>query len=151
MPAELKHSDRLEKRDEKRYEGLEILYEDADIVAINKPHGLLVHRSPLAKDATEFAVQALRNQIGMHVYPCHRLDRKTSGVLLFAKNQTSNQRMQQMFREGKMIKIYHAIVRGFILDDGVIDYPLTHNDKQQEAVTHFKPLRHFEIPYEYNA
>jgi tRNA pseudouridine65 synthase len=63
---------------------LEILYHDNCLIAVNKPHGLLVHRSPIAADASEFAIQVLRNQIGAWVYPVHRLDRKTGGVLLFA-------------------------------------------------------------------
>ena len=69
---------------------LEILYQDDYLVAINKPHGLLVHRSPIAKDVIEFAIQMLRNQIDRYVYPCHRLDRKTSGVLLFAKDKETH-------------------------------------------------------------
>lgn len=66
---------------------LQILYQDEHLIAINKPHGLLVHRSPIAADASEFAVQLLREQIGQKVYPVHRLDRKTGGVLLFALNE----------------------------------------------------------------
>ena len=62
---------------------LTILYQDEYVVAIDKPSGLLVHRSWLDTHATEFAVQKLRDQIGQHVYPVHRLDRPTSGVLLF--------------------------------------------------------------------
>jgi tRNA pseudouridine65 synthase len=60
---------------------LPVLYQSADFVAINKPHGLLVHRSPIAAEASEFAVQLLRDQLGQRVYPVHRLDRKTGGVL----------------------------------------------------------------------
>ena len=63
---------------------LEIIYQDDSLIAINKPHGLLVHRSKIADDAKEFALQMLRDQIGRHVNPVHRLDRKTGGVLLFA-------------------------------------------------------------------
>lgn len=63
---------------------LEIIYQDDYLVAINKPHNLLVHQSPIARNAEEFAVQILRDQINQKVYPVHRLDRKTSGVLLFA-------------------------------------------------------------------
>ena len=66
---------------------LDIVFENDDLVAINKPHGLLVHRTRIAADATEFAVQLLRDQINQPVWPVHRLDRKTSGVLLFAKSK----------------------------------------------------------------
>ena len=65
-------------------EPLKILYQDDTLVAIDKPGGLLVHRSPIDKRETRFAVQQLRDQIGQHVFPVHRLDRPTSGVLLFA-------------------------------------------------------------------
>ena len=63
---------------------LEILYQDEYLVAINKPSGLLVHKSPIDKHETQFALQMLRDQIGQYVYPIHRLDKPTSGVLLFA-------------------------------------------------------------------
>lgn len=65
---------------------LEILYQDEHIVAVNKPAGMLVHRSWLDRHETQFVMQTLRDQIGQLVYPIHRLDRPTSGVLLFALN-----------------------------------------------------------------
>lgn len=126
---------------------LEILYQDAFLVAINKPHGLLVHRSPIASDANEFAVQLLRDQLGKRVYPTHRLDRKTSGVLIFALDEETNRLIQQDFMEKKVYKKYLAFVRGFAPDKGTIDYALTtDNGKIQEAVTHFACLEQFEIP-----
>ena len=76
---------------------LEILYQDEYLVAINKPSGLLVHRSWLDTHATEFAVQKLRDQIGQHVYPAHRLDRPTSGVLLFVLDKVSARHLMQQF------------------------------------------------------
>jgi tRNA pseudouridine65 synthase len=126
---------------------LEILYQDDAIVAINKPHGLLVHRSPIAADASEFAIQLLRNQIGQKVFPVHRLDRKTSGVLLFALNDEVNKILQEAFRNKKVEKKYRALVRGFTPESGTIDYALTREDgKVQEAVTHYSRLETFEIP-----
>ena len=126
---------------------LQILYQDDYLIAINKPHGLLVHRSPIAADASEFAVQLLRNQIGQKVYPAHRLDRKTSGVLLFALNEEVNRTIQQAFMNKELEKKYLAIVRGFTPEEGTIDYALTTEDgKVQDAITHYKTLRHFEIP-----
>ncbi len=127
------------------YNELEIIYQDDDLIAINKPHGLLVHRSRMAHDAKVFAVQQLRNMIGQHVYPVHRLDRKTSGVLLFAKNPSANQHYQQLFRERKVYKEYRAIVRGYMAESGTIDYPLIENDRVQEAITHYKLLSQHEI------
>ena len=126
---------------------LQILYQDEHLTAINKPHGLLVHRSPIAADASEFAVQLLREQIGQKVYPVHRLDRKTSGVLLFALNEQVNSQLQQAFMNKEVSKKYLAIVRGFTSEKGTIDYPLTTDDgKTQDAVTHYRTLQQFEIP-----
>lgn len=130
---------------------LSILYQSADLVAINKPHGLLVHRSPIASDASEFAVQLLRDQLGQRVYPVHRLDRKTSGVLLFALTESMNSMMQMLFAEGAVHKIYLAIVRGYTPDELTVDYPLRRDDGDgrpgvlQEAVTVLKTLRRTEI------
>lgn len=124
---------------------LEIIYQDDDLIAINKPHGLLVHRSRMANDAKVFAVQEVRNLIGQHVYPVHRLDRKTSGVLVFAKNTAANQYYQQLFRERHVYKEYLAVVRGYIAESGTIDYPLIENEKSQEAITHYKLISHHEI------
>ena len=126
-------------------DALEILYEDENFVAVNKPHGLLVHRSPMARDARYFALQILRNQIGQHVYPAHRLDRKTSGVLLFTKSEEDNSKIQKIFRERKVQKIYHAIVRGWTDDALIIDYPLLHLGKTKESITEYETLKRFEI------
>ena len=126
---------------------LEIIYEDDNLVAINKPHGLLVHRTRMAKDVNEFAVQQLRNQLdGQHVYPVHRLDRKTSGVLLFAKTKEVNQLVQALFRERKIVKIYTAFVRGYTDAEGLIDYSLTNNNKSKEAKTTYRTLGQYELP-----
>lgn len=125
---------------------LEIIYRDADLVAINKPHGLLVHRSFIAADTSEFAVQILRDQIGEKVFPVHRLDRKTSGVLLFALNDRMNRLMQMQFQEGKVEKHYSAIVRGFTPDYLEIDYPLKRDDGVvQDAFTAFETLQKTEL------
>ncbi|CAG4995439.1 tRNA pseudouridine synthase C [Dyadobacter sp. CECT 9275] len=125
---------------------LEIIYQDEFLVAVNKPHGLLVHRSPIAVDADEFAVQILRNQLGQKVYPVHRLDRKTGGVLLFALSEEMNSVMQQMFAAGTVHKHYFAIVRGFTPDTLEIDYPLKKEDGQiQDAQTSLVTLAKTEI------
>jgi len=125
---------------------LEIIYEDEDLIAINKPHGLLVHRSSIARDADEFAIQLLRDQIGQKVYPVHRIDRKTSGILLFAKNEEMNSRIQVMFMNNEIRKKYIAIVRGFTPEEGEIDYPLKNeNGKSLEAKTNYRLIEKFEI------
>lgn len=125
---------------------LDILYEDDDLIAINKPHGLLVHRSSIAADASEFALQLLRDQIQQTVYPVHRLDRKTGGILLFARNKEMDSRTQQLFAEKDIAKTYWAIVRGYTDDEGTVDYPLCkENGTLQDAVTHYRTLSRAEI------
>ena len=78
----------------------------------------------MANDATEFALQKLRDQLEQPVYPAHRIDRKTGGILLFALNEQVNKQLQVLFSERKMTKTYLAIVRGYSEDKGEIDYPL---------------------------
>jgi len=119
-------------------------------VAVNKPHDLLVHRSPIAADAEVFAVQLLRNQLGQKVFPVHRLDRKTAGVLLFALNDAVNSSMQKLFMESAVNKKYHAIVRGFTEDNGEIDYALKKEDGTvQEAFTSYATLKRIEVPFQF--
>jgi tRNA pseudouridine65 synthase len=134
-------------------EKLRILYQDENYVGIYKPAGLLVHRTALDANETVFCVQLLRNQIGMEVFPCHRLDKATSGVMLFALNKNALKLANDRFAEGKIEKVYHAIVRGWIKEPGKLDYPLTLEDgvseeseKVQEAVTIYRPLELFEMP-----
>lgn len=125
---------------------LEIVYQDEHFVAINKPAGLLVHRTSIAKDATEFALQILRDQIGQPVFPAHRLDRKTSGVLLFSLNKEVDKQMKNLFSERKTKKVYHAVVRGFSPEKSEIDYALKNDKgKEQNAVTQWQTLENFEI------
>jgi tRNA pseudouridine65 synthase len=126
---------------------LEIVYQDEFLIAINKPHGLLVHRSRIASDAKEFALQMLRDQIGASVYPCHRIDRKTGGILLFALDKETEIAMQMKFQSGQMSKKYLAIVRGYTPLEMTIDYPLAkENGTIHDAVTHFKTVKSVELP-----
>ena len=125
---------------------LEILFRDEHLVAINKPHGLLVHRSSIANDAKEFALQLLKNQIGQWVNPAHRIDRKTGGVLLFALDKETEKAMQQQFAENKVQKKYLAIVRGHTANFGEIDYPLwKENGTLQDAFTAYTTLQRAEL------
>ncbi|WP_259068760.1 pseudouridine synthase [Mucilaginibacter sp. X4EP1] len=125
---------------------LDIVYQGDDLVAINKPHGLLVHRSSIAMDASEFALQLLRDQLNRKVFPVHRLDRKTGGVLLFALSKDVERQMQQQFYDNKVDKKYLAIVRGYTNDEEDIDYPLRkENGTLQEAFTRYKTLTRAEL------
>lgn len=125
---------------------LQIIFQDDHMVAINKPHGLLVHQSAIARDATEFALQMLRDQLNRRVYPVHRLDRKTGGVLLFALSKAVEKIMQQQFSENLVDKKYLAIVRGYTPGEQVIDYPLRkENGALQDAFTKYKTLARAEL------
>jgi tRNA pseudouridine65 synthase len=125
---------------------LEIIYRDEHLIAINKPHGLLVHRSSIAADASEFALQLLRDQIGMKVNPVHRIDRKTGGILLFAFDKQTEIAMQKAFMENEVSKKYLAIVRGHTIDKEDIDYPLRkENGTLQDAFTSYTTLKRAEL------
>ena len=125
---------------------LDILYEDEQLVAINKPHDLLVHRTKIAAQADVFALQLLRDQINKRVYPNHRLDRKTGGVLLFGLNEDVHRAMQQQFAERQVKKKYLAIVRGFTDDEQTIDYSLKReNGTSQNAITNYITLDRVEL------
>lgn len=137
---------------------LEILYHDDDCVAINKPPGLLVHRSKIDVHARENAVTSLSRQIGQRVFTVHRLDRPTSGVLIFGLNSEAAHELTIQFGQRTTTKHYLAIVRGWTDDAGVIDKPLKeHADRithpgadpdkpPQDAVTEFETLDRCEIP-----
>jgi len=125
---------------------LDILFSDEHLVAINKPHDLLVHRSSIAADVSEFALQLLRDQVGKKVYPVHRIDRKTAGVLLFAFDKSVEIEMQKQFADNLVKKKYLAIVRGHTPDQEDIDYPLRkENGTLQEAFTAYRTLKRAEL------
>ncbi len=134
---------------------LDILYRDDYLAIVNKPTGWLVHRTPLDKGETRFVLQTLRNQIGQHVWPVHRLDKGTSGVLLFALNAEVARTLGQAFQSGEGLqKTYRAVVRGWPADAGLIDHPLkrmpddmrTERTEVQPAQSRFATLRRFELP-----
>ena len=136
---------------------LEILYRDSRCIAVNKPAGMLVHRSPIDRHETVFAVQTLRDQIGQHVYPAHRLDRPTSGVLLFALDPEAVRDLTRQFDEKTVSKSYWAVVRGYLDDTGRIDYALKYRPDKiaetlteatlQTAVTDYRCLAQTELPF----
>lgn len=136
---------------------LEILYQDPWLVAVNKPAGWLVHRSWLDRDEKVVVMQTVRDQIGQHVFTAHRLDRPTSGVLLMGLSSEAGRRLAQQFEQHHIRKRYHAIVRGWLMDDAVLDYPLVEErdkiadkfareDKApQPAVTQYRGLATVEM------
>jgi len=138
---------------------LEILFQDEYLVAINKPSGLLVHRSPIDQYETRFALQMTRDQIGRHVFPVHRLDKPTSGVLLFALSSEVASALTKQFTATTIHKNYLAVVRGYTNNSGVVDSDLQEElDKMtdkladtdkpvQSAITHYERLATTELPY----
>ncbi|MBL8389711.1 MAG: pseudouridine synthase [Hydrogenophaga sp.] len=134
---------------------LRILHRDDHLIAIDKPPGLLVHRTGLDAGETRFAVQLLRDQIGQPVWPVHRLDKGTSGVLLFALDAATASQLGRAFESGQGLqKTYHAVVRGWPADAGLIDHPLrrlpddmrTEREEVQEAQTRFETVERYELP-----
>ena len=138
---------------------LRILYRDDCLIAVRKPAGLLVHRSAIDRHERQFAMQLLRDQIGQRVYPVHRLDKPTSGVLLFALDPQIATRLSEQFAGRETEKRYLAVVRGYTAEAARIDYPLKElhdrmtdakadRDKDaQEAVTDFRRLATIELPF----
>jgi len=130
---------------------LSILHEDEQYIAVNKPAGMLVHRTPLEKDPEAlFAMIVLRDQIGQKVYPLHRIDRPTSGALLFAKSSEAASRLQPAFANHSIQKYYLAVVRGFLpAAQGVINQPLSKDLDQelQDASSEYWRLAEVEIPF----
>ena len=113
-----------------------------------------MHRTPLDKGETRFVLQTLRDQIGQRVWPVHRLDKGTSGVLLFALSAEVARTLGQAFETGEGLqKTYRAVVRGWPADSGLIDHPLkrmpddmrTERTEIQPAQSRFATLRHFEL------
>ena len=140
-------------------QSLSILFQDEHIVVIDKPAGLLVHRSKIDVHAREFAMQMLRDQIGQPVFPVHRIDRPTAGVLLFALDSETARELSLQFEIRSGSKTYCAIVRGHSPLSGCWDEPLLEKhdrivDKQadkskpaQSAVTNFETAKHWTVPY----
>ena len=138
---------------------LKILYQDEALIAIDKPPGLLCHRSRIDKRATEFAVQKLRAQIDHDVFLIHRLDRPTGGVLLFALDSHVARLLSEQMARREMIKHYRAIVRGHPpcqgrWDEALQEKPDRKADKlatkgkaPQPAITEFQTVQRWEIPF----
>ncbi len=140
---------------------LDILYRDETLIAIHKPSGLLVHRSMIDRHETRFAVQLLRDQIGQRVYPLHRLDKGTSGVLLFALDHDTAALMAHLFAKKQMDKRYLAVVRGHMTQpEACIDHPLKpvidaiegpsepSGTCPQAALTRYRQLATVELPHQ---
>ncbi len=138
-------------------EPLELLHLDDHCVAINKPPGLLVHRTSVDRSATQFAMQMLRDQLGRLVYPTHRLDKATSGILVFGLSPESARAITEQFAARTTRKKYVALVRGFTPDEGRLDARLKDladarsearlQQQEREDITEFRTTARFELPF----
>jgi tRNA pseudouridine65 synthase len=125
---------------------LSVLYQDDWMVAVDKPAGLLVHRNVHAGQEP-FLLQLLRNRLGRLVYPVHRLDRATSGLMILALTPPAASVLARQFARHEISKTYLAVVRGFTPVDGTIDSPLrSDSGTLREARTDFVRLATTELP-----
>ncbi len=134
---------------------LEILYRDDFFVAVNKPAKMLVHRTEIANGDRVFALQCVRNMCARHVFPVHRLDRGTSGVLIFAFDTEAAAALGRAMMSAQVKKRYAALVRGWLESDVCVEHPLAppvdpyirhQKTEKQEAATVFSPVANVEIP-----
>ncbi len=128
---------------------LEVLQQDERLVALSKPSGLVVHRSQLAPER-DTCQRRLRDQLGRWVWPVHRLDRGTSGVLLFALDSATAHVLAEAFAERRVRKTYLAVTRGWAPDAGEVDHalaPAQGAGPPAPAVTRFACLARVELPH----
>ncbi|WHI49781.1 pseudouridine synthase [Microbulbifer sp. MLAF003] len=139
----------------------EIIFEDDYLLAAFKPEGWLVHRSEIDHSENRILLQYLRDLSGHRLYPVHRLDKPTSGVIIFGKSSEMATLLQQQLESENSIKKYLAVCRGYCPEQGVIDYPLPpvadfkHQRKRpktdlprKSAITLYRRLDTVELPYE---
>lgn len=126
-----------------------VIYEDDFCFVVNKPNNLVVHHSKYAGDLDELSLVELLRLEGYETsVPIHRLDRKTSGLILFVKDKTYARIFQQLFTDERIQKEYHALLRGHLPPVGLIDSPVKNErGNYKDARTEFLCLKHFERPY----
>jgi tRNA pseudouridine65 synthase len=129
---------------------LRILYEDEHVLAADKPAGFYSMPSEDKSLAHSFhwdALHILERQKGMRLYPAHRLDRATSGILLLSKKLEGNGALQRQFQERSVDKAYYCVVRGRLEGEASIETPLKKEDgRAEEARTHAAAIAHFSLP-----
>ncbi|MBU2510101.1 pseudouridylate synthase [bacterium] len=137
---------------------LEIIYQDEYYIAINKPSGLLIHPSIIDRHEKLNAIELLQEKLGQKVYIIHRLDKPTSGVVLFALNSEAARKGADAFSEKEVKKTYLAVVRGFADKQGLINSPLSdisdklldkkkkRNDNLRPAITGYRKIAQTELP-----
>jgi tRNA pseudouridine65 synthase len=124
-----------------------ILYQDEDYVAVEKPSGILVHPSALSPRERVTCLSVVRDQLGAWLYPVHRLDRATSGVLVFAFTSESARLLMEGWQTSSVRKTYWAVTRGWVAEEGQVDRPLreTPDKPRVPAKSEYRRLREVEF------
>lgn len=131
-----------------------VLYRDDHLIAVHKPAGMVVHPTDLAREETISLMLLVRRMARRRVWPVHRLDRPTSGLVLFALDREAAGELGRQLREHQVVKRYLAVVRG-VPSDQTIDYPLKElplyrteltRAEPFAAQTHLKRLAQVELP-----
>jgi tRNA pseudouridine65 synthase len=134
-------------------QNLQILFQNEEFVVIHKPPGMHVHQPEMARRrvAREITVLwTLRRQIEKFLYPVHRLDVATEGVLVMAFQSETAKQLQAELQAGRVRKVYHAICRGWTKDAGRIEIPLERdsNGTLADAATEYRTLEKIECPFQ---
>ncbi|TXD50708.1 pseudouridine synthase [Polaribacter sp. IC063] len=128
---------------------LEIIFEDEYIICVNKPNNILVHHAFLSRNVSDedSLLQLIDKELHIKVYPIHRLDRKTSGMILMAKEKEFVSKFQELFTAKEIQKTYYGVVRGFSPETKIIDSPVKGRDANvhKEALTHLKTLENITL------
>jgi tRNA pseudouridine65 synthase len=126
----------------------QIIYEDDRVIGVFKPNRLLVHRTNIDFYEKKNLLQWLADEVKTNVHPAHRLDKATSGIVLFTKDLDALRFVRQQFSERTMSKSYLALVRGYTAAEGRVDKPLRKEDDTtlREAITSYTTLSHTEVP-----
>ena len=128
-----------------------MLYRDEYLVVVVKPAGLLVHRTQLDSHEKQNLVEQLSTQLQQRVYPVHRLDKPTSGVMVLALCTDAARSLTGCFEQRRVRKKYHAVVRGYTAPEGTIDYAVGDKDarhnRRSAALSHYKTIATIELPH----
>ena len=127
-----------------------VIFEDAYCIVVNKPNNVVIHHAKHSRNVRheDSLLDMLKNQYGQSIYPVHRLDRKTSGLVLLCKNKTDVSKFQELFTSNTIQKTYFGLVRGFAPASKEIDSPVKGRDAKvhREAQTSLKMLNTATIP-----